>query len=277
MADTARTGSPLGDFLKTRRARVTPEQAGIAAGLGLRRTPGLRREEVASLAGISNDYYIRLERGKERNPSPAVVDSLARVLRLEDDEHRHLRELASQLSPDRRIHGDGVEVPVGVMRMLDALRPLPAFVATRTGDYVAWNPSGRRLLGVAGWPEGERNALRVAFGHPPMRALFADWEAQVRGLVYGLRRLASMEPDDAEVAALVAQMREASPDFRRLWEEYVVDTYVTGAQALHHPEVGDLEVEFQVVQVEGEGGLTMMVYHAEPGSREYDAFVRLDG
>lgn len=137
-------------------------------------------------------------------------------------------------------------------------------------------PPALRLLGVPDWPEGRPNAARIAFLHPPMRELFMDWDAQVAGLVYGLRRLASIEPDAADVAALVSEMREASPDFRRLWDGYVVDTYVAGRQELRHPEVGQLAVAFQVMQVEGEGGLVMMVYHAEPGTPEYDALVQLD-
>jgi transcriptional regulator with XRE-family HTH domain len=273
------TQSPLGAFLKARRDSLAPKQVGLTEGIGMRRTPGLRREELAALAGISNDYYIRLERGKERRPSPAVVESLARALQLDAAERNHLRELAQQV--DRVDLADNVaigsDVPVGVVRMLHALRPWPAFVTNRIGDFVAWNPSGLRLLaGLSDWPEAERNAARFGFLHPAARDLYVDWEAQVTGLVSALRRLASTEPNAADVAALVAELRQTSPDFQRLWDRYDVDLYVTGSQTLLHPQVGELTVEYQVMRIEGEGGLTLMTYHAEQGSPEYDAFVRLD-
>lgn len=273
------TESALGVFLKARRDRLTPEQVGIVQGIGLRRTPGLRREELAALAGISNDYYVRLERGKERRPSPAVVDSLARALQLDDAELAHLRELAHQV--DRVDLADriavGSDVPIGVVRLLAALRPLPAIVTNRIGDFVAWNPSGLRLLaGLSDWPEAERNAARYGFLHPTARELYVDWEAQVAGLVSGLRRLASTEPNAADVAALVTELRQASPDFERLWDRYDIDLYVTGSQQLRHPEVGELTIEYQVLRIEGEGRLTMMTYHAEEGCPEYDAFIHLD-
>ncbi len=279
MPSRADSQSPLGAFLKARRVGLTPQQAGLNPGIGTRRTPGLRREELATLAGISNDYYIRLERGKERRPSPAVIDSLARALQLDDAEREHLRELAQQV--DRMDLTDQAapraDVPTGVVHILEALRPLPSFVTNRIGDYVAWNPSGLRLLaGLSEWPEAQRNAARYGFLHPAARELYLDWETQVAGLVSGLRRLASTEPNAADVTALVDELRRASPDFQRLWQRYDIDLYVTGSQAIRHPEVGQLTIEYQVLRIEGEQGLTMMTYPAEPGSAQYDAFVRLD-
>lgn len=279
MPSRTETESPLGLFLKARRAALTPEQVGLNPGVGIRRTPGLRREELATLAGISNDYYIRIERGKERRPSAAVIESLARALQLDPAERDHLRELARQA--DKADSAERVvtrsDAPVGVLRMLEALRPLPTLITNRIGDFVAWNPSGLRLLhGLSDWPEAERNAARYGFLHPAARDLYADWEAQVSGLVSGLRRLTSIEPNATDVAALVSELRESSVDFRRIWDRYDIDLYATGSQALRHPEVGDLTVEYQVLRIEGEGGLTMMTFHAEHGSAEYDAFVRLD-
>lgn len=279
MTSHSRTGSPLGAFLKARRSHLTPAQVGLAEGVGLRRTPGLRREELATLAGISVDYYIQLERGKERRPSPAVVEALARALQFDDAEREHLRELAQQA--DRFDFADwvvsGVGVPVGVLRLLEGLRPLPAFVTNRIGDIVAWNPSGLRLLaGLADWPADERNAVRYGFLHPAARELYADWETQVSGLVSGLRRLASTEPEAADVAALAAELHQASPDFRRLWDRYDIDHYIIGSQRLRHPDAGELTVEYQVLRIEGDGALTMMAYHAAQDSAEYDAFERLD-
>ena len=273
------TESPFGVFLKARRDRLTLQEAGLAQGVGMRRTPGLRREEVAALAGISNDYYIRLERGTERHPSAAVVEALARALHLDDAELAHLRDLARQADKvdlaDNVVAGTGVAV--GVLRILEALRPMPAFVTNRIGDFVTFNPSGLRLLaGLSDWPDAERNAVRYGFLHPVARDLYVDWETQVTGLVSALRRLTSTEPNAADVAALVAELREASPDFERLWDRYDIDHYATGSQHLRHPEVGELTVDYQVLRIEGDGGLTLMTYHAEVGSREYDAFARLD-
>lgn len=171
----------------------------------------------------------------------------------------------------------GSDVPVGVVRMLQALRPLPTFVTNRIGDFVAWNPAGLRLLaGLSDWPEAERNAARFAFLHPAARDLYIDWEAQVTGLVSALRRLTSTEPNAADVAALVTELRQSSPDFQRLWDRYDIDLYVTGSQNLLHPQAGALTIEYQALRIEGEDGLTMMTYHADQGSPEYDAFVQLD-
>lgn len=279
MAVRSDTESPLGDFLKTRRVRLTPDQVGLTPGIGTRRTPGLRREELATLAGISNDYYIRLERGKERRPSPAVIESLARALLLDEAERAHLRDLARQADKvdtvDRVTTGAGVSV--GIARMLEALRPYPALVTNRIGDFVGWNAAGLRLLpGLSDLPVSQRNAARYGFLHPAARELFVNWEEQVTGLVTGLRQLSATEPAATDVSDLVAELAEASTDFRRLWDRYDIDLYVTGSQELRHPLVGELTIDYQVLEIQGEGGLTLMAYHAEPGSPEYEAFARLD-
>lgn len=276
MAQRPNSTSAFGAFLRARRDRLTPQQVGLTSGIGQRRIPGLRREELAALAGISNDYYIRLERGKEQHPSPAVVDSLAKALQLDDDERRHLRDLASQADRTASIaRGTTVsEVPLGAQRMLDALRPLPAFITNRIGDFVAWNPSGLRLLhGLSDWPEQRRNAARYGFTHPAARELYLDWEQQVSGLVSGLRRLAAKDPDDQVAANLVGELLDASSDFERLWNRYDIEGYDTGSQRLNHPQTGELTVEYQVLQLDG---LAMMVYHADSGSPQYRAFELLD-
>ena len=195
------------------------------------------------------------------------------------DERVHLRELAEQ--SEKVELADNVasasDVPVGVLRMLEQLRPLPVLITNRIGDFKAWSPSGLRLLaGLSDWPETERNAVRYGFLHPAARMLYVDWENQVTGLVSGLRRLASTEPHAGDVATLAVEMRRESADFRRLWDRYDIDHYVTGAQTLNHPDAGEITVDYQVLRIEGEGGLTMMAYHAEKGSPVYDAFVSLD-
>lgn len=279
MAVRSDTESPLGDFLKTRRVRLTPDQVGLNPGIGTRRTPGLRREELATLAGISNDYYVRLERGKERRPSPAVIESLARALLLDEAERAHLRDLARQADKVDTVARvtTGAGVPVGVARMLEALRPYPALVTNRIGDFVAWNAAGLRLLpGLSDWSVSQRNAVRYGFLHPAARDLFVNWEEQVTGLVTGLRQLSATEPAATDVSDLVAELAETSADFRRLWDRYDIDLYLTGSQELRHPLVGELTIDYQVLEIQGEGGLTLMAYHAEPGSPEYEAFARLD-
>ena len=173
----------LGSFLRARRAQVTPAEVGLPVHQGVRRTPGLRREELATLAGISSDYYTRLERGKETRPSPQVIDALARALLMENDEREHLRSLAALAA--RRAPEPPPEpsrtVPPGVQVLLERLRPYPAHVVGRNGDLLAWNPGGLRLLaGMAEWPVRQRNVWRYVFLHPAARTLFDDWEGQLR-------------------------------------------------------------------------------------------------
>ncbi|MDT0479256.1 helix-turn-helix transcriptional regulator [Streptomyces doebereineriae] len=283
-------GTELGRYLRARRAQVTPEEVGLPPGAGVRRTPGLRREELATLAGISIDYFTRLERGKETHPSPSVVDSLARALRLEEEEHDHLRSLVTHAAlPHSRLRSSAGtpsaperptpsrSVRPGVKIMLEAMRPLPAHVVSRTGDVLAWNPGGLRLLaGMEDWPARQRNIARYVFLHPAARDLFDDWGNQVRGCVARLRALAGTDPDAPDLTRLAGDLLLKSPEFARLWERYDVKGNSYGRKTFHHPDVGDLTLGYQSLQLEGAPGHRMVVYHAEPGSAEYDAMVLLD-
>lgn len=273
-----RNPSALGAFLRGRRDRLTPQEVGLPPGVGLRRTAGLRREELAALAGISVDYYIRLERGSEQRPSPGVVAALARALRLDEAEHQHLRELAGQCDRNDLLERLGTSTaPEGIHRILDALRPLPGFVTNRIGDLIAWNGSGIGLLhGIQDWPDRRRNVHRFAFLHPGARTLYADWEAEVTGLASGLRRLAATEPDADDLQRLIAELRRDSRDFERLFDRYDIEHYDQGRLHLQHPVVGDIAPAYQVMRLDGTGGLTMMAFHAAPGSREEAAFRSLD-
>ncbi|MFE7423454.1 helix-turn-helix domain-containing protein [Rhodococcus sp. NPDC057529] len=269
----------LGVFLRSRRDRLSPEEVGLVRGGGLRRTPGLRREELAALAGISIDYYVRLERGTERRPSPAVIDSLARALQLDDEELAHLRELATQA--DRHATAANVatsrHVPLGVILILENLRPFPAYVTNRIGDVLASNPGGIRMLaGISEWPATQRNVARFAFLHPGARDLYVNWEAQLNGVVAGLRRLAAVEPDARDLRSLVGELLVKSPEFARLWERYDVTRYKQGSKTLRHPDVGDLKVNYQVMRLEGADGHSLLSYYAKPGTPEHDAFLILD-
>ncbi|WP_405522637.1 helix-turn-helix transcriptional regulator [Streptomyces canus] len=273
------TGTELGYFLRARRARVTPEEAGLTAGAGLRRTPGLRREELATLAGISIDYYVRLERGKETRPSASVVDSLARALLLEDDEHEHLRSLAARAarSTPEPPTAPSRTVRPGVKLLLESLRPHPAHVVSRTNDLLAANPGGLRLLpGIQDWPARERNIARYLFLHPASRELFHDWNTQVRGCVARLRALAGTDPDAPDLTRLAGELLVKSPEFARLWERYDVKGHSHGRKTFHHPEVGDLTLGYQSMELEGTPGHRLVSYYAEPGTADHDAMALLD-
>jgi len=275
------TGSTeLGRFLRARRTQVTPADVGFAPGAGVRRTPGLRREEVAALAGMSIDYYTRLERGKETRPSPAVVDALARALKLDHDEHEHLRALAARAA---RYAPDPPAAPSRTVRpqlklLLETLRPNPAYITSRTLDLLATNPGALALYaGIEDWPATHRNIGRFLFLHPAAREIYADWDNQIRGCVARLRALAGTEPDAPDLAALVGELLLKSPDFARLWERYDVTTRASAQKkTFHHPHVGTITLGFQGMQLEGTPGQRLGVYVAEPGTPDHDAMILLD-
>ena len=269
-------GSELGRFLRARRAEVTPAEAGLTAGTGLRRTPGLRREELATLAGVSVDYYTRLERGKETRPSPAVVDALARVLRLDETEHEHLHDLAARRGPQPPAVPSRSVSP-GIKLLLESLRPSPAYVVSRTMDILAANPGGLRLYaGIEDWPVRQRNLARYVFLHPAARELFEDWANQVRGCVARLRALAGIDPDAPDLTQLVGELLLKSPDFARLWERYEVKGHRQGRKTFHHPQVGTLTLGYQSMQLEGTPGQRMNAYYAQPATPDHDAMILLD-
>ncbi|WP_329122587.1 helix-turn-helix transcriptional regulator [Streptomyces sp. NBC_01465] len=272
--------SELGIFLRARRARVTPSDVGLPEGIGLRRTPGLRREELATLAGVSIDYYTRLEQGKETRPSPAVVDALAATLRLNDDEQEHLRGLAAasaQRAPERRKPVPARTVRPGVHQLLEALRPNPAYVVSRTNDILAANPGGYRLLaGIEEWPAGQRNILRFFFLHPGARALYPEWEKLAPGVAARLRAMAGTYADAPDLVELVGELAVKSPEFARLWKQYDVEARVDGHKRFHHPEVGDVTLGYESMTLARTEEQRLIAYHAEPGSPAYDAMVLLD-
>lgn len=272
-------GTELGRFLRARRTQTTPASAGLTVGPGLRRTPGLRREELATLAGVSIDYYTRIERGRETRPSPAVIDALARALRLDEAEHEHLRDLATRSA---RQAPEAAAVPsrtvsAGVKLLLEGLRPYPAQVLSRSMDVLAFNPGGARLYpGMEEWPARQRNLARYIFLHPSSRQLFTDWDNQVRGCVSRLRTLAGTDPDAPDLAGLVGELLLKSPEFAKLWDRYEVRPHSHGRKTFHHPEVGELTLGYQSMLLDGTAGHRVNTYFAEPGTPEYDALVLLD-
>ncbi|MEU9955222.1 helix-turn-helix transcriptional regulator [Streptomyces sp. NPDC050982] len=276
-------GTELGSFLRARRTRVTQADVGLPVGPGLRRTPGLRREEIATLAGVSIDYYTRLERGKENRPSASVVEALASALSLDEAEREYLRGLAALSARGGGTGGPGPagERPVvdrGVTLLLESLRPSPAHVVSRTYELLAATPGGLRLLpGMTDIPAGQRNIVRWLALHPAARALYRDdWENQIRGCVARLRALAGTEPDAPGLAPLIDELRDGSPDFARLWEQYDIQGHTTGRKTFHHPEFGVFTLGFQAMDLDGTGGHRVIFYHAEPGTPEYDVLVLLD-
>ena len=266
----------LGDFLRARRARLRPGDVSLPTGTGTRRTPGLRREEISALAGLSIDYYIRLEQGKESNPSGPILDGLARALRLNDEEHAHLYALANHAS-GRIARGSpraSRVVRPGVRQLLETVRPCPAYVLTRTGDLLAANPEALALFtGLADWPPERRNTIRYTFLHPAARELFADWHHSAETTAAHLRSLAADTPDDPDVSALIAELLDGSPEFARLWQRHDVRQRRGEAKRFRHPQVGELTLTNEALYLPD--GQRISVYQAEAGSRDHDTLTLL--
>ncbi|WP_405592174.1 helix-turn-helix domain-containing protein [Streptomyces sp. NBC_01190] len=267
----ARDNGELREFLRTRRARVTPEEAGLAPGPGTRRVPGLRREEVAQLAGVSVDYYVRLERGRGVNVSEAVLDAIARALRLNTDEREHLFALARPrrgtprpLPPQR--------VRPGLYRVLDTMTEVPALITGRRTDVLATNRLARALYtDFDALPHRERNMSRFVFLDEGARELYADWEAVARASVASLHLYAGQHPHDPRLAELVGELSVRDPDFRRWWADHDVQRRTTGTKHFHHPLVGDLTLGYEALAVVGDPEQVLGIYTAEPGSASQEA------
>ncbi|MFF4836683.1 helix-turn-helix transcriptional regulator [Streptomyces sp. NPDC001315] len=274
-------GTELGHFLRARRTHITPADVGLTPGAGVRRTPGLRREEVAALAGVSIDYYTRLERGKETRPSLAVVEALGRALKLDEDELGHLHDLvvrAARHAPEPPTAPSRTVSPQ-VKQILENLRPSPAYVTSRTLDLLAHNTGALNLYaGIEDWPAKQRNLARFLFLHPAARDLYVDWDTQIAGCVARLRALAGTDPDAPDLASLIGELLLKSKDFAKLWERYEVTrrTHTKKQKTFHHPQVGQITLAFQGMQLEGTPGHRLGVYTAAPGTPEYDAVVLLD-
>ncbi|MEV4365918.1 helix-turn-helix transcriptional regulator [Nonomuraea sp. NPDC049637] len=250
----------LGEYVRARRELVTPEQAGIPS-VGVRRVPGLRREEVAMLAGISADYYLRLEQGRDRNPSAQVLVSLARVLRLDDDATAYLLRLGAG-DPRRRRRRRRESVPPGIAKLVAALA-LPAYVEGRSFDVLAANAPATTLSPrlAAG-----RNRLRDVFLDPAEQALYPDWENAAQGMVAGFRKSVGADVDDPRFVELVGELSLASPLFSRLWARHDVNTCEGAPKRLDHPQVGELWLNRERLGVSGAAGQTLVVLHPDPGT-----------
>ncbi|XVQ84765.1 helix-turn-helix transcriptional regulator [Microbispora siamensis] len=251
----------LGRFLRSRRARIRPEDAGFPAH-GRRRVSGLRREEVALLAGVSVEYYIRLEQQRVRNVSDEVLDSVARVLRMDGTERAHLRRL---LRPPDDQRAPIAHVRPGVRMLLDAADSLPACVIGPRMDVLAWNALSDRINGFSAVPACERNMARRTFLTPGARSFYRDWAAVAAETISYLRLYAGRHPDDPVLGSLVADL-SADPDFARLWEEHRVAEKTFGVKLLRHPELGDLDFAYETLALPGEPDLLVVMYTADPAS-----------
>lgn len=265
--------SPLGEFLRARRELAHPETFDLADA-GHRRVAGLRREEVAMLAGISADYYIRMEQGRERHPSSEVVNGLARVFELDDHSTNHLRQLAAAASAQRRSQPRPARLPDGLRILLNAWSGQAVLVQTRFRDVLACTP-----LAAAMHPglEREQNMLRLLFLHAEARDLYRDWDEAAREAVAWLRSAAGTDVDDPRLAALVGELSVQSPQFARLWARHDVQVKSSGTRRVNHPAIGEITVRFDTFTVNEDPTLSLSVYHAEPGTPDADKLTLLAG
>jgi transcriptional regulator with XRE-family HTH domain len=259
----------LGEYLRARRELVDPADVGLRVA-GVRRTPGLRREEVATLAGISADYYLRLEQGRDRNPSPQVLEALARVLGLDATATRYLLSLSAArpatARPPRR-----EAVPAGIRQLLDVLAQ-PAFVENRMFEVLAANRLATAL--APGIRPGE-NRLRSMFLDQDERDLYPDWEHAIGGMVASFRTSIGSDVDDPRIALLVGELSLASEPFRRLWARHDVKALAGAPTRMRHPEVGMLELRREKLTIGDSSGQLLVIYHAEPGSESARALALL--
>jgi transcriptional regulator with XRE-family HTH domain len=260
----------LGAYLRARRELVTPQQAGIP-DVGVRRVPGLRREEVAMLAGISADYYLRLERGRDRHPSVQVLESIARVLRLDDDHVAYLLSLVAEAPRQRRRRPRRETVPDGALKLLDSLAQ-PAFVEDRYFDVLASNVLARALsprLAVGG------NQLRDMFLDPAEQALYPQWADYTECFIANLRQAVGTDIDDPRFIDLVGELSLGSPLFRQLWARHEVRGQRGTLMRLDHPQVGELTLNRERLSIGGAEGLMLVVFHPDAGSRDADKLALL--
>ncbi|MEQ8147505.1 helix-turn-helix transcriptional regulator [Streptomyces sp. OP7] len=260
----------LGDYLRARRELVTPADMGLPVH-GIRRVPGLRREEVALLAGISSDYYLRLEQGRDRNPSAQVLDALARVLLLDDTATAYLHQLAAPRPKARRRPSRRPAVPPATAQLLRSVG-LPAFVTDRTLDVIAVNPLASAL--VPSVRVGE-NRLRSFFLDPAERDLHADWSHTAAQCVAVFRRRLGSDVDDPRVVRLVGELSLASAEFREVWARHDVRPVVDKPIRMNHPQVGELSLTLSKLDVDGPDGLMLAAYHAAPGSEDAERLALL--
>lgn len=263
------TSSELGDFLRNRRADLRPEDAGLTTYTARRRVPGLRREELAMLAGVSVTHYTRLEQGRATHVSDSILDAIARALRLTGDETTHLKDLARPAAARHAPKERTQYASSSTRQLLAAMTGVPALVLDRRNDILAWNELGRALLAghldprTPDTSEARPNLTRLLFLDERFRTLYADWNEEAKLAVASLRLVAGRHPDDRQLAELIGQLAIQSPDFASRWARHPVRTCTSGIKHLHHPVVGTMELAFENLNIPGESGQRMIAYTAE--------------
>ena len=266
----------LRDYLRSRRARISPAAAGLPTSAN-RRVPGLRREEVAMLAGVSVDYYIRLERGRDLNVSEAVLDAVARALRLDETERGHLFTLARRRQVRRR-PTPPQRVRPGLRRVVESMTDLPAILVGHRCDVLASNRLVRALYtDFDALPKRDRNMARYLFLDESARDLLVDWAGVARGTVAGLHLYAGNHPDDPRLAELVGELSVRSKEFRRWWADHDVTRRAAGTKTFHHPIVGEMALDYEVFHPTGDPDLLLGLYTAPAGSPAEQALRLLAG
>ena len=273
-------GNEMRDFLVSRRARITPEQAGLPAYGVNRRVAGLRREEVALLAGVSIDYYTRLERGRAAGASDSVLDGIARAHHLDEAERAHQFDLARAAAPaapqaPRRPAsqpGRGPVIRPSVRRILDSMTTTPAYIRNARLDILAANRLGAALFApVLASPARPANNARFLFLDPAGREFYADWERQAQDVVAMLRTEAGHSPHDKALSNLIGELSTRSEHFRTWWAAHNVRFHRTGTKRFRHPAVGDLTLTYEALDLAADEGLRISAYSAEPGTPSDDA------
>jgi transcriptional regulator with XRE-family HTH domain len=258
----AADANALGRYLRVRRALVRPDAAGVP-GQGSRRVPGLRREEVAFLAGVSSDYYVRLEQGRDRHPSDQVLLAIARALQLDEDATGYLLQLAKPPSPRRKRTRRPEKVSDGIRTLISIWPLTPAYVHGTYMDILAANTLATAL---SPFNTPGRNAILDAFTEPEMRALHRDWDAMTARIVPYLRSISGPDIDDPRLVELVGELSLRSERFRTLWARQDVKHKTTGTSLFNHPQVGPLELNYEKLLIPGSDMQTLITYHARPGS-----------
>ncbi|RKE17554.1 helix-turn-helix domain-containing protein [Streptomyces sp. TLI_171] len=267
------TSTALGEFLRTRRARLRPQDVGLTIATGRRRVPGLRREELALLAGVSVTYYTRLEQGQSVNASDGVLDAVARALRLDRDEHAHLRDLARPHRAGRPAAAPRPEQARPATRhLLAAMDRVPAVVLDRANDVLAWNPLGHALLAghldpaAPDRPADRPNLTRLLFLDPHTRELYTRWQDEADVALAALRLTVGRHPGDRRLAALVGELAIHSEEFAELWARHPVRECTVGSKDFHHPLVGELALSFESLLTSDGTDHRLLLYTAAPGT-----------
>jgi transcriptional regulator with XRE-family HTH domain len=272
--------SEVREFLTTRRAKITPQQAGLPTYGRHRRVSGLRREEVALLAGISVEYYTRLERGNARGVSDDVLEAVSRTLQLDEAERAHLLDLARTANAARspRRTATPQRVRPGIQRIVDALTGIPAFVQNGRLDILYANELAAALYAdLFQDPIRPPNSARFLFLDPRARTLYVDWESVARDIVAALRGTAGRNPYDRDLADLIGLLSTRSEEFRARWASHDVRFHRSGTKRLHHPLVGDLTLAYESLELPADPSLTLVTYSAEPGSASEAVLQELAG